>query len=357
MAQSFSDKHKLNKAVRLINKKDTVKSAQLISNLYDGDRWRNQEKLKLLYVTNSIYDLPTKGEVMKLSKDSIRIAIKVCNTFLSKWIELGPDTISLEKKGIKAEKIYDERIALIYMLNSLCKDSIYEDSISNLIVIIDYRNSIDRDSFAQAVADIMKRQGTDLVEGDYEIKAVAAGVDGNDLSLQLVIGSENRSGYPPSKYQSNSIESRIRIFATMMWPYIEDTTFKHSDTIIGSADADPPGAIPYLGEFGPVSFHNQILDSGSIITNEQLAYLRGYNAKVIFDSITESNLDINCIYPVDYQQDPRKPVGPQYRGVIMIIYIVDYFQPKYDKIPDKVKARAYINRSPIIWIKNGKIIR
>lgn len=178
------------------------------------------------------------------------------------------------------------------------------------------------------------------------IIAERKGLNGRDLYLTVSAYYEEEYKYfDNGQYQSPKVDMVFKKAISVIVDKIDDSLVVQV-SIIGTADANPTGESNLYKnkslEWGTI--HEMLEDGTAInlkpnqrISNKELAFLRAYNIKVMFEKFLRQNC-VHSIEALDYLElNPNyiDEIGT-YRNVIAKIYIFDFFKKGYEVLFDTI---------------------
>lgn len=346
--QTMRDKNLINKTLKCISHNDTIKARKKLTKISYRKELNNKNTLKKDYAIFSLNILPGSDEIEYLTKDSLIELWDSCRTFLNEWSALEADTMSrlIRRVDIAKVRTFNNRISreIIKLRNDSIKMKILQDSLAALNDTIAkkdtiigmkraYDESYDLDSLADDAVATVKEQKKDIKQPtNYIAVFQRCGINGQDLCAKLtVFVNDEFYGYPRGYYQSDALDYPIRIFAILIKSKLRPDT-KMTVSINGEADSQTPDSnCIYRGDYGNYLRDSTIVN-GKKLTNEQLAYLRAFNAMHIFQEETKCNP--GNITTTDHLNDVPKVYGIKYRKIEMTIVLVDYYKAAFDRLPE-----------------------
>lgn len=367
-AQSLAVKHKLNKTLRLINKGNATEVPRLLSRFTETQNWKPKEILKKDYATLYMTVLSLQIPIDSLPKDSLLKLNAIIESFIVEWDSLGRDTVNPLKKGIKITEIREKKYRIENAIAKIDNDSILSalrDSIaakdSMIALKRQYEECYDLDTIAKTALDLVNTNKIPPQKGsestDYVMEFKRGGSGGKDLYCLLTIYvKDDLYGYPLGYYQSDAINYPIKIFSTLIKSRLTSKAVIVS-SISGEADCYEPGdSLIYYGEYGDTIYQDSTpIIKGQKITNEQLAFLRAYNAKDIFQTTTHRETD--TLIAIDHLAESSELKGYQYRKIVMTVCIVNYYADAYNKLSTPAQKSVNVRPKTVVIDKDHVEIR
>lgn len=226
-----------------------------------------------------------------------------------------------------------------------------EDSLLKAKYKKEYFNSDRLKSISEEFSDFMSEiKETDSGGNDltYRIIYERAGPGGTDLVITIEPNFENHQKYfGRGVYEYYPINSIFEFFAIGVRDKIEDSIVIEA-WVTGEADGYPltkkNSSIRYQNMsdlWGTISatIHSGKsfdLSPNEAINNEELAFLRAWNAKYIFEKIIRKEC-VTRITAIDYSaiNPSKKDIKGTYRNATIKVFLLDYFFSNYENLIDR----------------------
>lgn len=367
-AQGLYSSFRLNQSLRFLNKGNIERAQTRMQQNPERVTWRARSKVQRKYIDLSIMTLGI--DVNLLSSDSLKSLIREYDNFFQDWVQLGSDTATLIAKGVaprnfrnlcsqaqnRCFKIISDSILAAENQRKL--DSILVenqrrmDSVSQQLLI---KKGLEDPEIIREVAEEWS-QVNDSFEfepgpGESSAEAIMEVYqDGTNLWFTLtVLYADDLYGFEKGHYKSSPIDYRIWRFCNTVKSRV-NTQIVANVTIIGEADSYVPGGRKYLGEFGKVNWKEYDLYPGQVITNGEIAFLRAYNAKRVFQE--KSGLPVKELMVIDHR--PREGLyGGKYRKVEIRVCFLDYFKGQLDSLALPVRQTVVLGNKSFRIHKNS----
>lgn len=356
LSQNFCEKSRLKRLVKATNNSDSARVTKLKNKIDIGYSWPHKYQLLYSYSDhiNYISEIGKSIEIDSLSQT------KTCLDRLS--IIVNEYSRSTSDSLFALDKKCDvNRIAAAYnMVYRTYNNQYLIDSLDNQVRYKkEFQNPHDLDSlFETELPNIIDSLSIDpkmnSEETDYLIVIERAGENGEDIVIKLdLYYKEDNYGYPLGYYKSAAIDYPIKIFSTIVKGMLRISKSVKT-SITGEADSHRPNGLIYQGELNEIKWNRFHIKPGQQISNLDLAFLRAYNASIIFKNITTKN--ILKIYAIDHLDISGTNKGAEYRRIEMTAYFYGYYTEEYERMSGDAK-QAIKKDNRVIKIKKNKISR
>ncbi len=359
--QIFYKKWKIKRSVKILNNGNYYKAKRKITSLKPKGKWDK----KYIKLYNYFYNISYLSKYQTIFKQDSLIVLRknkeILDSLVMDYVKFNSDTIWLNKKGFDISKFRLLRNDINDQIQYLIERKrilIENDSLKNQIKL---KREYETPPLLDSLADIILPKIIDLnkvskLEGakqtEYLIEIKRDGELGKDLIVKLSLYYEDKLyGYPKGIYRSKALDYPIKIFSSIIKENLQKKSIAKVN-IIGEADANVPNGLEYDGFYGNITETNYEIYKGAIITNQQLAYLRAYNGKKLFEEIT--GIKVQSIKAIDHIPYGNK--GVKFRKITMTAYLLDYFTEKFNKLSKEAKDNLNIEIKTI-KIKNDDIVK
>ncbi len=355
--QGFFAKQKIKRIALLVNESKIANALEIRNKIQVSNNWSARYLFFFDYPNHRLLVDSINNNIESYSLGSLLQKQTKIHKILSNWEKLKRDTIFLARRGYKIDPLRSAKQRIDKLIDYKQSDQGIIDSLSKQIIYKkDYETPAILDSLANVILpQILSAEIVPPLQGskstEYLLEVIK---DGKNLIVKLQLYyEENLYGYPLGSYQSPAIDYPIKIFSRIVLGRLQPKNLVKVD-IIGEADANRPNGLTYNGkDLGNINQDGFQIKYGDLIDNEDLAFLRAYNAQLIFFQLV--NKPVNQLRTKDHLKISDQNLGLQYRKVTMTASFFGYFTEEYNKLSDDAK-RSLDDHKQTIIIKNNKII-
>lgn len=356
--QNIFDKWKINRSVKLVNNDKLIKADRIITKVHPQENWSKHYMVLYQYPSIIKYISEYSSLFEKDSLIGLKTNMDSLNRIIMKYKGFNADTAWLINKGYEISRVYK-------INNQIAKHIKNKHTIDSLEHQLSLKKEYETPAMLDSLANIILPKIIDseyvpplkgYTDTEYLIEIKREGKNGENLIVKLSLYyKEDLYGYPLGIYRSTALNYPIEIFSRIVKSRIQTKSII-KNIVTGEADANIPYGLYYDGYYGDIEEGDFNILIDSKITNLELAFLRAFNAKMIFESIVHKKIE--PIKTIDHILISEENKGIEFRKVTMIAYFFGYFTKQYNELSDKAKESVNIEKKTILIERNNvKIVK